>query len=104
MQLPIPNAPAVPIAAAPVLRLLAVVAAFAVAGLVSLRRRDLARLTQRDDPRVRSVLQCPADCGHLSNGLKMVVLHYDHYSNALGMPVVLGRRSPLRGKGVAWRN
>jgi ABC-2 type transport system permease protein len=38
----IPKAPAVPVTAAPVLALIAVVAALALTGLVSLRRRDLA--------------------------------------------------------------
>jgi ABC-2 type transport system permease protein len=38
----LPKAPAVPVTAAPVLGLIAVVAALALAGLVSLRRRDLA--------------------------------------------------------------
>jgi ABC-2 type transport system permease protein len=38
----ISKAPAVPVTAAPVLALLAVVAALVLTGLVSLRRRDLA--------------------------------------------------------------
>jgi ABC-2 type transport system permease protein len=38
----VPKAPAVPVTAAPVLALCAVVAVLAVAGLVSLRRRNLA--------------------------------------------------------------
>jgi ABC-2 type transport system permease protein len=38
----IPKAPAVPVTAAPVLALLAVVSALVLTGLVSLRRRDLA--------------------------------------------------------------
>ncbi len=38
----VPKAPAVPLTAAPVLALIAVVAALTLTGLVSLRHRDLA--------------------------------------------------------------